>query len=62
MIKTNLLLKNSFKKYIEKYNHTFIDFSEIIKFNDKNFYSIKGGHYSPDTYKIISNELLKHLN
>lgn len=54
--------KNFLKKYIKKYNHTFIDFSEIIKFNDKNFYSIKGGHYSPGTYKIISNELLKHLN
>jgi hypothetical protein len=60
--KNQFAFKNSLKKYIEKYNHTFIDFSEIIKFNDKNFYSIKGGHYSPDTYKIISNELLKHLN
>ena len=31
------------------------------KFDDKNFYAIKGGHYSPNTYKIISNEILKHL-
>jgi hypothetical protein len=56
------IFKNNLKKYIEKYNHTFIDFSEIIKFDDKTFYAIKGGHYSPSTYKIISNKILENLN
>ena len=56
------VFKNNLKEYIEKYNHTFIDFSEIIKFDDKTFYAIQGGHYSPSTYKIISDEILKNLN
>ena len=60
--KNQFIFKNSLSEYVRKYNHTFIDFSKIIKFDDKNFYATKGGHYSPDTYKIISNEILKNLN
>jgi len=55
------IFRNSLREYLENNKNIFLDFSKIIKFDDKSYYSIKGGHVNPNTYNIISKEIYNEL-
>ena len=60
--KNQFIYRDHIANYLQAKKNIFLDFSEIIKFNDKSFYSLKGGHLSPDSYNILSKEIYKKIN
>lgn len=60
--KNQFIYRDHIESYLKLNQNIFLDFSKIIKFNDKNFYALKGGHLSPDSYNILSKEIYKNIN
>ena len=60
--KNQFIFKNHLEEYLESKKNIYLDFSKIIKFNDKNFYALKGGHLSPTSYNIISKKIYNEIN
>lgn len=54
--------KAQLSNYLKKYNLDLITFDAIINHKDRSFYGIKGPHFSPKGYNIVSNEIIKLIN
>ena len=53
------IFRDRLQEYLKDNNNLFLDLSKTIKFDDKNYYSKKGGHLNPSSYNIVSDEIYK---
>lgn len=56
------IFRDRLQEYLKDNNNLFLDLSKTIKFDDKNYYAIKGGHLSPSSYNIISDKIYKIIS
>jgi hypothetical protein len=60
--RNQFIFKNRLQEYLKDHNNLFLDLSRTLKFDDKNYYAIKGGHLNPSSYNIISDEIYKIIS
>tara|TARA_Y100000389_G_scaffold3743_1_gene3586 strand:+ start:21108 stop:22202 length:1095 start_codon:yes stop_codon:yes gene_type:complete len=56
------IFRDRLQEYLKDNNNLFLDLSKTLKFDDKNYYAIKGGHLSPSSYNIISDKIYKIIS
>jgi hypothetical protein len=60
--RNQFIFKNRLQEYLKDHNNLFLDLSKTIKFDDKNYYAIKGGHLNPSSYNIVSDKIYKIIS
>ena len=60
--RNQFIFRDRLQEYLKDNSNLFLDLSKTIKFDDKNYYAIKGGHLSPSTYNIISDKIYKIIS
>ena len=60
--RNQFIYRDRLQEYLKDNSNLFLDLSKTLKFDDKNYYSLKGGHLNPNSYNIVSNEIYKIIS